>query len=39
MSKEAKRVEPVNEESKFKGIYHVNVEKTVEMLKKELGEN
>ena len=36
MSKGPKEVEPVTEESKFKGVLHVNVDKTVELVKKEL---
>ena len=39
MSKGPKEVEPVTEESKFKGVFHVNVDKTVELVKKELAEN
>ena len=36
MSKTPKEVTPEVEESKFKGVYHVNVDKTVEKIKKEL---
>ena len=32
-------VTPVSEESKFKGVNHVNVDKTVEEIKKKLEEN
>lgn len=39
MSKSPKEVTPVTEQSKFKGVYHVNVDKTVEMIKETLGEN
>ena len=36
MSKAPKEVGPEVEESKFKGVFHVNVDKTVERIKKEL---
>ena len=40
MSNNIKELCPVTEESsKFKGVQHVDVEKTVELIKKELGEN
>lgn len=39
MSKKTKEVSPITEESKFKGVYHVSVDKTVEHIKKELAEN
>lgn len=39
MSSERKQVFPVLEESKFQGIWHVNVDKTVEAIKKELQTN
>jgi len=39
MSKSIKEVSPITEESKFKGIYHVSVDKTVELIKKELADN
>ena len=39
MSKAPKEIKPETEESKFKGVYHVNVEKSVELVKKELAEN
>jgi hypothetical protein len=36
MSKSIKEVAPVTEESKFKGVFHVNVDKTVEEVRKQL---
>jgi hypothetical protein len=39
MSKAAKQIEPATEESKFQGVFHVNVDKTVEKVKKELEDN
>lgn len=39
MSKNTKEVSPITEESKFKGIQHVNVDKTVEHIQKELANN
>ena len=39
MSKNTKEVSPITEESKFQGINHVNVDKTVELIKKELADN
>ena len=39
MSKNAKEVTPITEESKFKGVFHVNVDKTVEHIQKELANN
>ena len=36
MSKAPKEVTPEMEESKFKGVFHVNVDKTVERIKNEL---
>jgi hypothetical protein len=39
MSKTPKEVCAESEESKFKGVYHVNVDKTVEKIKQELQEN
>ena len=39
MSKNTKEVSPVTEESKFQGVNHVNVDKTVELIKKELIDN
>lgn len=39
MSKSSKEVNPVTEESKFKGVNHVNVDKTVELIRKELADN
>jgi hypothetical protein len=38
MSK-GKEVSPVLEESKFKGVQHVNVDKTVELIRQELETN
>jgi hypothetical protein len=32
-------VQPVTEESKFKGVFHVNVDRTVEEVRKQLGSN
>jgi hypothetical protein len=39
MPKSIKELTPITEESKFKGVQHVNVDKTVEEIKKLLGEN
>ena len=39
MSQSPKEVSPVLEESKFKGVNHVNVDRTVELIQKELADN
>ena len=39
MSGAKKQVGPVKEQSKFEGVFHVNVDKTVERIKQSLAEN
>ena len=39
MSKGTVEVSPVMEESKFQGVQHVNVDKTVELVKEKLASN
>lgn len=39
MTSNIKEVAPVTEEAKYKGVKHVNVDKTVDLIKDELKSN